>query len=175
MHTELWLGHRSIIVHYSSSQVSTMKYYWITEILNFRADQFVHLFQHFQDGRRAQQHIESSWKQLESVSDLWPLPSTPADRHPPPQKKNTVTFYWNILIDLKNWFEYLMILLIHWFVVLLFLVLFRVNAGLSVTVRRRSELNMSLTELTLTTRRTEKRWMNNNSYKHNVVQLKESI
>lgn len=29
-----------------------------------------HLFQqHFHDGRKAQQHIESSWKQLESVSD----------------------------------------------------------------------------------------------------------
>lgn len=27
------------------------------------------LFQHFQDGRRAQQHIENSWKQLETVSD----------------------------------------------------------------------------------------------------------
>lgn len=26
------------------------------------------LFQHFQDGRRAQQHIENSWKQLETVS-----------------------------------------------------------------------------------------------------------
>lgn len=26
-------------------------------------------FQHFQDGRRAQQHIENSWKQLETVSD----------------------------------------------------------------------------------------------------------
>uniref|UniRef100_A0A3Q3BPM7 Formin binding protein 1 n=1 Tax=Haplochromis burtoni TaxID=8153 RepID=A0A3Q3BPM7_HAPBU len=31
---------------------------------------------HFQDGRRAQQHIESSWKQLESVSDLCPCPPT---------------------------------------------------------------------------------------------------
>lgn len=27
-------------------------------------------WQHFHDGRKAQQHIESSWKQLESVSDL---------------------------------------------------------------------------------------------------------
>lgn len=26
--------------------------------------------QHFQDGRRAQQHIENSWKQLETVGDL---------------------------------------------------------------------------------------------------------
>lgn len=34
---------------------------------------FVFLFlflKHFQDGRRAQQHIENSWKQLETVSDL---------------------------------------------------------------------------------------------------------
>lgn len=28
------------------------------------------LLQHFQDGRRAQQHIENSWKQLETVSDF---------------------------------------------------------------------------------------------------------
>lgn len=27
-------------------------------------------WQHFHDGRKAQQHIESSWKQLETVSDL---------------------------------------------------------------------------------------------------------
>lgn len=31
---------------------------------------FFFFLKHFQDGRRAQQHIENSWKQLETVSDL---------------------------------------------------------------------------------------------------------
>lgn len=49
------------------------------QVWNHLSDWFVLLLQHFQDGRRAQQHIESSWKQLESVSDrsdhtFWPHP-----------------------------------------------------------------------------------------------------
>lgn len=84
--------------------------------------------QHFQDGRRAQQHIESSWKQLESVS-ISHLSHTHLSTWP----------RWG-----------------HGFRFVLFY--FRVNAGLNATARRPSELDTSLTESTWRTRRTEKRF-----------------
>ncbi|CAF90024.1 unnamed protein product, partial [Tetraodon nigroviridis] len=49
-----------------SSQVVCELMRYTQELKTERKSCYLYLFQHFQDGRRAQQHIENSWKQLET-------------------------------------------------------------------------------------------------------------